>query len=72
MLLSELTENQRAKIAGVNIFGNMRRRLYDLGISPGNSVELVGRSILGNPRAYLVKGSLIALRNSEAEKIELD
>ncbi len=44
----------------------MRRRLADLGFCRGERVVCVMESPLGDPRAYLVRGALIALRRSDA------
>jgi len=49
--------------------GSMRRRLLDVGIAPGTSVLCVGKSPFGDPRAYLVRGLEIAIRNSDARDI---
>ncbi|MDY3846366.1 MAG: FeoA family protein [Eubacteriales bacterium] len=47
----------------------MRRRLYDLGFIPGAVVKCIMKSPLGDPRAYLVAGSIIALRRFDADKL---
>lgn len=41
----------------------------DLGFIPGTIIESVRRSPLGDPTAYLVRSSVIALRKEEADKI---
>jgi len=43
----------------------------DLGLTPGTSVEAVLRSPLGDPTAYLVRGTMLALRRVQAEQIEV-
>ena len=42
--------------------GAMRRRLLDIGLSSGAVVECVGRSPMGDPSAYLIRGAVIAIR----------
>ena len=69
MPLSELENGCRGVIAENRAFGSIRRRLYDMGFSEGAMVECVGESMLSNPRAYFVKGAVIALRNTDACKI---
>jgi len=49
--------------------GLTRRRFLDLGITPGTTIEPVMQSALGEPRAYRVRGSLIALRREQADMI---
>lgn len=51
--------------------GVERRRLMDLGILPGTSIEIEMSSPSGNPRAYRVRGAVIALRHSQAEDIRI-
>ena len=49
----------------------IKRRLCDLGFCKGEKVECALASPLKDPRAYLVRGTLIALRRSDAELIVL-
>ncbi len=51
--------------------GVERRRLMDLGILPGTSIEIEMSSPSGNPTAYRVRGAVIALRQSQAEDIRI-
>lgn len=48
---------------------DMKRRLYDLGFVPGEKIECVIKSPLGDPKAYLVKNTLIALRCDDSQNI---
>ena len=47
-------------------------RLTDLGLIPGTRVTCTARSPSGDPRAYLIRGTLIALRNADADHIWLE
>ena len=69
--LSSLKEKETAKIAGISkeIRGESRRRLLDLGFVKDSPIKIDLMSPLGNPKAYLVKGTSIALRNDQASKI---
>lgn len=49
--------------------GNIKRRILDLGMIEGTKIKPVLRSPLGDPTAYEVRGSLISLREEEAERI---
>ena len=51
--------------------GPIRRRLLDIGLIPGTAVLRYGKSPLGDPSAYLVRGKLIAIRDEDGEKILL-
>lgn len=49
--------------------GLTRRRFLDLGITPRAEIEVVMRSAFGDPVAYRVRDSLIALRREQADWI---
>jgi ferrous iron transport protein A len=70
--LSELQRGEKARIVSVNLNGLTRRRLFDLGFIPGTIVSVVFTSPLGDPVAYLVRDTLIALRKDESDKIEVE
>ncbi len=60
-----------AYITSVNVDGSMRRRLLDLGFTTGSPVVPLLTSPLGDPRAYGIMGSVVALRNDIASKISI-
>jgi len=72
MCLNDLCVNDCCVILKLNSNGIMRRRLMDVGFIPGSRVKCILSSPSGNPKAYLVKGSVIALRSSDACDIEVD
>ena len=51
--------------------GRMRRRLADLGLIPGSEVTCLGRSPLGDPSAYLIRGAVIAIRRRDAMEVSV-
>lgn len=57
------------EVTGIQAGGQQRRRLMDLGLVPGTTVEAVRRSPVGEPTAFLIRGAMIALRREEAEQI---
>ena len=61
--------NKKAVISELQIEGDMRRRLLDLGFLIDTEVQCLYKSPLGDPRAYLVRGTVIALREEDAKKI---
>jgi DtxR family transcriptional regulator, Mn-dependent transcriptional regulator len=69
--LSGLRPGEEALVVGIApaCQGAERRRLLDLGILPGTRIAAALVSPSGNPVAYRVRGSLIALRTSQAEQI---
>lgn len=69
--LGSLQPGERAKVVRIDdaCQGLTRRRFLDLGITPGTEIEVVMRSPFGDPTAYRVRGSLIALRREQADWI---
>ena len=69
--LSSLRKGETAVILGISkeSRGESRRRLLDLGFVKGASIKIDLVSPLQNPKAYLVKGTSIALRDDQASKI---
>lgn len=67
--LNNLPISSGAYISSINVDGTMRRRLLDFGFTIGAFVIPRFRSPLGDPTAYEVMGSIVALRNDIASKI---
>lgn len=57
------------KITALHLDGVMRRRLLDLGFVIGALVEVIRKSPLGDPIAFRVSQTTIALRKEESSKI---
>lgn len=69
--LSELPMNKRGEVVDINCEKRLKNRLYELGIFDGAVISPVLKSPFGEPRAYNVSGSLIALRGSDCDKISV-
>ncbi len=69
LTLFEGCKGDLIKIDYLTIQGVMRRRLLDLGFVPGSVVEVQRRSPLGDPTAFRVSNTTIALRKEESQKI---
>lgn len=69
--LSSLNTDENAHIIGISkeSRGESRRRLLDLGFVKGATVKIDLLNPLGEPHAYLIKGTSIALRKNQAAKI---
>jgi len=70
--LRQLSLGQKANIAKINAEGELGRRIRDMGLIPGASVEVVGKAPLRDPVALRIEGTTIALRNSEADYIAVE
>ena len=67
--LADLCVGERVNILELQCEGAYRRRLLDLGLIPGTEVGAIMISPLGDPIAYDIRGSIIALRLEDASKI---
>lgn len=69
--LTELSHDQRAEIVTLDeaVQGFTRRRFLDLGLTPGTVIYPELQNFFGDPRAYRVRGTLIALRKDQAAQI---
>ncbi len=69
--LTELAHDQRAEIVTLDdaVQGFTRRRFLDLGLTPGTTIYPELQNFFGDPRAYRVRGTLIALRKDQAAQI---
>ena len=72
MHLSDLKINDKAVIKSVNASNRELRRLYDLGFVKDSVVIPILVSPSKLIKAYLIKDSIIALRDSDAFKIEVE
>jgi len=59
--------NQKFLVQKVEIKGDLKRRLLDLGFVPGSVIEVLKASPLGDPISYRVAGTVIALRKEESQ-----
>ncbi len=67
--LSALRPGEKATVLTLESRGLTRRRFLDLGLTPGVIIECAMPSMLGEPKAYRVRGTLIALRREQADQI---
>lgn len=69
--LSKLPLHQEGKIEEITCQGNSKRRLLDLGLVKGTSITPVLVSPSKDPRAFSVRGTIIAIRQEDANKIKI-
>lgn len=69
--LNELPNSQQAEVVDIDpeYRGLGRRRLLDLGLTPSAKVVPELATAFGDPRAYRVRGTLVALRNDQAQHV---
>ena len=69
--MDKLEVGQSAAVIKINTAGDMRRRFIDLGLIEGTIVNCVGKSPAGDPKAFLIKGAVIAIRKEDSQTITL-
>lgn len=67
--LAALRVGECAVVTGIRTEDGMRRRLWDMGVVVGTGVQCVFRSPSGDPTAYAVRGTVIALRRCDAATV---
>ena len=69
--LDKLEINKCGTISDLNCKGDLRRRLLDLGLVNGTKIKAIFKSPIGNPIAYEVRGTTIALRKEDSKLINI-
>ena len=72
MLLYDLKEGQYAIIKKLNTESSFSDRLRDMGFCEGEKLRCVKKAVMGSPVLYFVKGAFIALRKSDAKRMEVE
>ena len=67
--LDTLPVGECALIERIHGEDSMSLRLHELGFGENSRVTCLFPSILGDPRAYRIKRTIIALRNSDAKRV---
>ena len=71
MTLSQLKVGESGTVTAVNGEGAIRRRLFDMGITPGAEVYLSKKAPLGDPIEIAIRGYELTLRKAEAAHVEI-
>lgn len=70
--LDEVRPGERARVTAVGGEGDTARRLMDLGLIRGTTVEVVRSAPLGDPIEVKLRGFMLTLRRAEAEQITVE
>lgn len=70
--LSEFSIGETGVIRLVGGDGKIRRRLFDMGVTPGVEVYLRKRAPLGDPIEITLRGYELTLRKSEADVVTME
>ena len=71
--LADMKAGERAVVKELSDGGrNIAERLSDLGFDCGEEILCTIKSMLGDPSAFLVRGSVIALRRADASCVRVE
>ena len=71
-LLSDFTVGESGKIKSVSGEGRIRRRLFDMGVTPGAELTMRKKAPLGDPIEITIRGYELTLRKGEAACVEVE
>jgi Fe2+ transport system protein FeoA len=70
--LSEFTPGETGRVVTVKGEGLARRRLFDMGITPGAEITMRKTAPLGDPIEVTIRGYELSIRRAEAESVVMD
>jgi Fe2+ transport system protein FeoA len=71
-LLSEFTVGETGTVRTVSGEGRLRRRLFDMGVTPGAKITLRKKAPLGDPLEVNLRGYELTLRKTEAACVRME
>ena len=71
MPLSHLTQGTQAEIVAFVEENPLAQRIEEMGITPGEKIEIVRLAPLGDPIEVKIRGYLLSLRRDEADLIKV-
>ena len=70
--LGDIKPGQKCIVTSMGGGGAVRRRLFDMGITPGVEIFVRKLAPLGDPIELAVRGYELSIRKSEAEQIGVE
>ena len=67
--LDKLEIGEIAQVDKLTCIGDMRRRMLDLGMVKGTPICAILKSPCGDPTAFEIRGTIIALRKEDSQNI---
>lgn len=71
MTLKDLRPGQEGTVISIGEKGSMRRRIMDMGVTPGAVVKVIKVAPLGDPIEVNIRGYELSLRKDEAKQIQV-
>ena len=70
--LDQIEKGETGLVKSVEGDGKVRRRLFDMGVTPGAKVTLRKKAPLGDPIEITIRGYELSLRKAEAELVNIE
>jgi ferrous iron transport protein A len=70
--LAALLPGENGRVTGFGGDGDTVRRLMDLGLIRGTTVQMIRRAPMGDPLEVRLRGFMLTLRRAEAEHITVE
>ena len=68
-LLKDFSPSERGVVRRIEAEGKIRRRLFDMGVTPGAEITMRKAAPLGDPIEVTVRGFELSLRKNEAQNV---
>ena len=72
LTLEKLKDGEKGVVERLTLTGPTKRRLIEMGITPGTEVRVLKRAPLGDPIEVTVRGYQLSIRKADAEMIEVE
>lgn len=70
--LNEMVQGEQGTVKKVVAEGKIKRRLFDMGVTPGANVTFKKVAPLGDPIEINIRGYELSLRKDEADKVLME
>ena len=70
--LNELAVGKNGKVLKIQAEGKIKRRLFDMGVTPGVVIYVKKLAPLGDPIEVTIRGYELTLRKAEAECVLME
>lgn len=72
MTLRDLSPGEEGKVVSIGEKGAIRRRIMDMGVTPGTRIKVIKVAPLGDPIEVNIRGYELSLRKEEANQIVME
>lgn len=70
--LDTFSPGQTGRVVRVHTQGALKRRIFDMGITPGTEITMVKAAPMGDPLELSLRGYSLSVRKAEAEAVLME